>query len=86
MFVQNSSNTVHLCGGLFGMQQWDTLQCGYGGTAGSEAAAVGYARRRALIALFLWLAILPASIIFARWQASAARTYDRVHTRSWEVV
>lgn len=67
--------------GLFGMQQWDTLQCGYGGTAGSEAAAVGYARRRALIALFLWLAILPASIIFARWQASAARTYDRVHTR-----
>ena len=67
--------------GLFGMQQWDTLQCGYGGNEESEAAVVGYARRRALIALFLWLAILPASIIFARWQASAARTYDRVHTR-----
>ncbi|CAK9044445.1 unnamed protein product [Durusdinium trenchii] len=67
--------------GLFGMQQWDTLQCGYGGNEESEAAVIGYARRRALIALFLWLAILPASIIFARWQASAARTYDRVHTR-----
>ncbi|CAE7323349.1 unnamed protein product [Symbiodinium pilosum] len=67
--------------GLFGMQHWDTLQCGYGGSAQSEAAVAGYARRRALIALFLWLAILPASIIFARWQASAARTYDRVHTR-----
>ena len=67
--------------GLFGMQHWDTLQCGYGGSAQSEAAVAGYAKRRALIALFLWLAILPASIIFARWQASAARTYDRVHTR-----
>ena len=67
--------------GLFGMQQWDTLQCGYGGSEESGAAVVGYARRRALIALFLWLAVLPASIIFARWQASAARTYDRVHTR-----
>ncbi|CAE7847170.1 hypothetical protein AK812_SmicGene30119 [Symbiodinium microadriaticum] len=67
--------------GLFGMQHWDTLQCGYGGSEQSESAVAGYAKRRALIALFLWLAILPASIIFARWQASAARTYDRVHTR-----
>ncbi|CAE8643490.1 unnamed protein product, partial [Polarella glacialis] len=66
--------------GFFSVRQWDALQCGFGSSDPDEVV-LAYAHRRGLIALFLWVTVLLASIIFARMQASTARSFDRKHTR-----
>mmetsp|Transcript_11110 Transcript_11110/g.29509 ORF Transcript_11110/g.29509 Transcript_11110/m.29509 type:complete len:977 (-) Transcript_11110:72-3002(-) len=68
------------------MSNWPILNCGYGTDEEMDIVVVAFARRRFLAALFLWGVLLPASIIFARAQSSAARTFDRVHTRMEDYV
>eukprot|EP00928_Gymnodinium_smaydae_P027951 TRINITY_DN21455_c0_g1_i1.p1 TRINITY_DN21455_c0_g1~~TRINITY_DN21455_c0_g1_i1.p1 ORF type:complete len:1039 (+),score=176.63 TRINITY_DN21455_c0_g1_i1:204-3119(+) len=68
------------------MHHWSVLNCGYGSDLQSHLVVVSFARRRCLMALFLWGCLLPASLVFARLQASAARTFDRVHTRMEDYV
>lgn len=72
--------------GFLSMHQWSVVNCGYGSASESKEAVAAFARRRSLTALFLWGCLLPASLVFARWQASAARTFDRVHTRMEDYV
>lgn len=65
---------------FLGVRHWSVLYCGYGSADEAAEAIIAYSQRRASVALFLWGTILPAAIVFARWQASAARTFDSVHT------
>mmetsp|Transcript_144139 Transcript_144139/g.461453 ORF Transcript_144139/g.461453 Transcript_144139/m.461453 type:complete len:1008 (+) Transcript_144139:49-3072(+) len=65
---------------FLGLYQWSVLDCGYGSGFDVDHIMTAYSRRRAVMALLCWAAVLPASIIFARCQAAAERTFDNVHT------
>lgn len=64
----------------FGLYQWSVVDCGYGSEDDADMIMVAYSRRRFAIALFCWAVLLPGSIIFARYQKMAERTFDDVHT------
>eukprot|EP00927_Polykrikos_kofoidii_P009208 TRINITY_DN13824_c0_g1_i1.p1 TRINITY_DN13824_c0_g1~~TRINITY_DN13824_c0_g1_i1.p1 ORF type:complete len:1042 (+),score=119.79 TRINITY_DN13824_c0_g1_i1:347-3127(+) len=71
---------------MLDISKWSVVDCGYGSSADSADIVVAYARRRCLVAVFLWACLMPGSLVFARWQATAARRFDRDHTRMEDYV